>query len=76
MTELQILDVRGMNCPLPLLKLKQRLNQMTVGEQVQVTTTDPGSVKDFAAFLQQTGHCLHEQRQQAGEYLFLIEKLV
>ena len=76
MVELQLLDARGMNCPLPLLKLKQRLNQMTVGERVQVKTTDPGSVRDFAAFIQQTGHCLHDQHKMDGEFIFLIEKLV
>lgn len=76
MAEVQLLDVRGMNCPLPLLKLKQRLNQMDVGERIQVKTTDPGSVRDFAAFLQQTGHCLHQQDHLDGEFLFLIEKLV
>ncbi|WP_461429717.1 sulfurtransferase TusA family protein [Ketobacter sp.] len=55
--------------------MKQRLNQMEVGDRIHVKTTDPGSVRDFAAFAQQVGHIIHEQDHRNGEYLFLIEKL-
>lgn len=68
------LDTRGLSCPLPLLKLKQKLNQMERGQKVDVTTTDQGSVRDFSAFLEQVGHILHHQSQQGGEYRFIIEK--
>ena len=46
----QALDARGLSCPLPLLKLKQRLRDMACGERIEVTTTDPGSVRDLQAF--------------------------
>ncbi|MEE2732776.1 MAG: sulfurtransferase TusA family protein [Pseudomonadota bacterium] len=68
------LDARGLNCPMPLLKLKQQLNRMSGGQQICVLTTDPGSVGDFTAFVGLAGHKIHEQSEQNGEYLFIIEK--
>ena len=74
MNEAVELDARGLLCPMPLLKLKQKLNQMQSGQFIEVTTTDIGSVRDFSAFLAQVGHILHQQTEQGGEYHFLIEK--
>lgn len=70
------LDARGLNCPMPLLKLKQQLNRMQVGQWIEVTTTDPGSVRDFDAFAALAGHIIHQQNEQEGEFLFIIEKRV
>ena len=44
------LDARGLNCPLPILRSKKTLNEMTSGQVLKIIATDPGSVKDFAAF--------------------------
>ncbi len=44
------LDARGLNCPLPILRCKKSLNEMTSGQVLKGASTDPGSVKDFAAF--------------------------
>lgn len=74
MSEIVDLDARGLQCPLPLLKLKQQLNRMTEGDQVRVQTTDGGSVRDFQAFVRQTGHIMHVCDTVDGVYLFLIEK--
>ena len=52
------LDARGLNCPLPILKTKKALSDMASGEVLRVIATDPGSVRDFAAFAKQTGHNL------------------
>ncbi|MDR3087071.1 MAG: sulfurtransferase TusA family protein [Azoarcus sp.] len=49
-------DARGLNCPLPVLRLKKALAEMQSGRIVRVLTTDPASVKDFEAFIRQTGH--------------------
>ncbi|MDX1693689.1 MAG: sulfurtransferase TusA family protein [Ketobacteraceae bacterium] len=69
------LDARGLTCPMPLLKLKQHLNRMEEGQLIRVQTTDPGSVRDFAAFLKQVSSELIDQNQNAnGEYCFLIRK--
>ena len=69
-----MLDVRGFRCPMPLLKTKQKLNQLVAGEVLYVKTTDPGSVRDFDVFLAQAGYCLQHQVESGGEYWFWIKK--
>ena len=75
MTEIaQELDARGLNCPLPILKAKKAINGIESGEVLKIIATDPGSVKDFEAFANQTGHNLMETAEESGEYTFLIQK--
>ncbi len=50
------LDARGLNCPLPILRAKKALAEMVSGQVLRLVATDPGSVKDFAAFSKQTGN--------------------
>lgn len=49
-------DARGLNCPLPILRAKKGLAELQAGQVLRVLATDPGSVKDFAAFARQTGN--------------------
>lgn len=70
----QELDARGLNCPLPIVRAKKAITPMNVGQVLKVVATDPGSVKDFDAFCQQTGHELVSSREGSGEYEFLIRK--
>ena len=50
------LDVMGLNCPLPILRTKKALSDMSPGQVLHVLATDPGSLKDFQAFARQTGN--------------------
>ena len=50
------LDTRGLNCPLPILKAKKALAELTSGQLLRVVATDAGSVRDFQAFAKQTGN--------------------
>ena len=50
------LDVRGLNCPLPILRTKKSLVDMTTGQVLKIIATDPGSVIDFQVFADQTGN--------------------
>lgn len=68
------LDARGLSCPLPILKAKQRLNELDSGTVLRVLADDPGSVKDFQAFSRQTGNELLESRELADHYSFLLRK--
>ena len=68
------LDVRGLNCPLPILRAKKVLNDMSGGQTLRVVATDPGAVKDFQAFSKQTGNELLESGEANGEFTFLIRK--
>ena len=68
------LDARGLNCPLPILRTKKALNEMTHGMILKVVATDPGSVRDFQAFCRQTGNQLMYSNESAGEYAFILRK--
>jgi len=68
------LDARGLNCPLPILKTKKSLADMTSGQVLKVISTDCGSVKDMQAFSAQTGNPLLEQAEENGEYVFFVQK--
>lgn len=68
------LDARNLNCPLPILRCKKALNELTAEQILKVMATDPGSKKDFAAFCQQTGHTLLETQETDGVFTFLIRK--
>jgi tRNA 2-thiouridine synthesizing protein A len=68
------LDARGLNCPLPILRAKKTLNELTSGQILKITSTDPGSVKDFAAFAKQTGNELLSSSEAGNEYTFFMKK--
>ena len=68
------LDVKGLNCPLPILRAKKALTDMVSGQVLRVVATDPGSVKDFAAFCKQTGNPLLSSEETATDFTFLISK--
>jgi tRNA 2-thiouridine synthesizing protein A len=68
------LDTRGMNCPLPILKTRKALNLINSGEILEVTSSDPGSVKDIASFCTQTGNRLVSSNEADTGFVFLIEK--
>jgi len=69
-----VLDVRGLNCPMPLLKAKKALNELPASALLRVLATDPGSVRDFEVFARQSGHSLLESSEDAGIYRYLLRK--
>ena len=68
------LDTRGMNCPLPILKAKKALAEMSSGDVLKVVATDPGSVRDFQAFARQTGNELLEQTSANDEFVHFLRR--
>ncbi len=68
------LDVKGLNCPLPILRAKKALADMASGQVLRVVATDPSSVKDFAAFCRQTGNPLLSSTETASDFTFVISK--
>ena len=70
----QKLDATGLICPLPLLKAKQALNAMDTGLVLEVVCTDPGSVRDFQVFSQQSGHKLLQSIETKGTYSYWLRK--
>jgi len=67
------LDVRGLNCPLPILRAKKALGELNAGQVLKVMATDPGSVKDFQAFCKQTGNELLSH-SDGPEFTFFMKK--
>ena len=70
----QVLDAKGLNCPLPILKAKKALSSVPTDGTLEVLSTDPGSVADFQAFCRTTGNDLLEHDQTDDVYRFLIKK--
>ena len=68
------LDVKGLNCPLPILRTKKALAEMAAGQVLRVLATDPGSVKDFQAFARQTGNELVEQSSANDEFTHFLRR--
>ncbi len=70
----KLLDAKGLNCPLPILKTKKALKDVPDGGTLEILSTDPGSVADFAAFCRVTGNELLEQDENDGVYRFVLRK--
>lgn len=68
------LDARGLNCPLPILRTKKALTDMTTGQVLKIMATDAGSVKDFQAFARQTGNDLLSSENVEKEFIFFMKK--
>lgn len=69
-----VLDVKGLNCPLPILRTKKAIKDIAVDSILEVIATDPGSVKDMEAFCKQTGNELVETSEAGGAYTFKIKR--
>ncbi|HEX7968196.1 MAG TPA: sulfurtransferase TusA family protein [Stellaceae bacterium] len=74
MTELAILDTKGLKCPLPVLKARKAMRDVAAGGVLRVLATDPGAVKDFEHFCKTTGHQLLASREEDGVLVFDIRK--
>ncbi len=72
--EPRLLDATGLTCPMPLLKAKKALNAMAGNEVLKILATDPGSVRDFQVFAEQSGNTLLESRQDGDTYVYLLRK--
>ena len=70
------LDVRGLNCPLPILRSKKSLADMASGQVLRIIATDPGAVIDFQVFSDQTGNILLSLSEANKEFTFYIKKKI
>ena len=74
MAETDIYDLRGLKCPLPVLRAKKRMAGMRPGEQLWLETTDPLAVIDIPAFCAEEGHRLVERQAMADGHRFLVAR--
>ncbi len=70
----QSLDARGLNCPLPILKMGKALRVMETGQVIQMLSTDPGSEKDVESFCNQAGHSLLASERAGNDFVYVIRK--
>lgn len=70
----QELDVRGQQCPMPLLKAKLALNNLTTDQVLKVIATDPASERDFNAFVSQSRHQILAFEKDTETYSYWIKK--
>jgi len=70
----QVLDCKGLNCPLPILKTKKQIDAMQSGQVLKMEATDPGSVNDVNAWTRRTGNKLVTHSEEGGIYIFYIKK--
>ncbi len=68
------LDLKGLSCPLPIVKTAQAIKELQPGELIEALATDPGSVADFTAWSKSTGNELVEHTAEDGVYRFVIRK--
>ncbi len=68
----KVLDAKGLNCPLPILRAKKALKELPTGGTLEIQATDPGAVKDFEAFCRTTGNELVEHHIDGKTYFFTI----
>jgi tRNA 2-thiouridine synthesizing protein A len=68
------LDLKGLSCPLPIVKTAQAMRSLASGALVEALATDPGSVPDFTAWCRSTGNELVEQEHRDGVFRFVIRK--
>jgi tRNA 2-thiouridine synthesizing protein A len=70
----KVLDTKGLTCPLPVLRAKKAIKEMSAGQVMKVLATDPGAVGDFAAFCQATGNEMLSSTTEDNAFVFLIKK--
>lgn len=69
-----VFDLKGLKCPLPVLRARKRLADMASGERIWLETTDPLAVIDIPAFCTEQNHRLIETQSVAGGHRFLLER--
>ncbi len=68
------LDLKGLACPMPVVKISKGIKEVEVGEIIEAHTTDPGSLTDIPAWGRTTGHEIIESNQEGELIRFLIRR--
>ncbi|MCY3411875.1 MAG: sulfurtransferase TusA family protein [Candidatus Heimdallarchaeota archaeon] len=71
----QELDTSGLSCPMPILKSKKALKGLDIGKVLKIISTDPGSKKDIASWVNVTGQELLEEAEEGGKFVYFVKRL-
>jgi tRNA 2-thiouridine synthesizing protein A len=69
-----VLDVKGLNCPLPVLRANKALRPLAAGDELAVLATDPAAPKDFVSFCEAAGHTLVDNQEKDGVFTIVLRK--
>ena len=71
----KVLDLKGLACPMPVVKLSKAIKEVEVGQVIEATTTDPGSLTDFPAWAKTSGNEILDTKQADNEIKFYVKRL-
>lgn len=74
LTSTRSLDLKGLSCPMPIVKTAKAMKELTAGDLVEVLATDPGSQRDFVAWAKATGNVLVESSVSDNVYRYVLRK--
>jgi len=69
------LDLKGLLCPLPMVKVSQNINNVPVGGVIRAVATDPGAMADIPAWAKSTGNEVLKADKEGGEFVFLVKRV-
>ncbi|MBF4509864.1 MAG: sulfurtransferase TusA family protein [Aeromicrobium sp.] len=69
------LDLKGLLCPLPMVKVSQNITNVPVGGVIRAVATDPGAMADIPAWAQSTGNEVLSAEKEGAEFVFLVKRL-
>ncbi len=72
----KVLDLKGLACPMPVVKISKGIKEVDVNQVIEAVTTDPGSLTDFPAWARINGHEILETVQGENEITFYIKRVV
>ena len=68
----EVLDCKGLSCPMPILKTKKAIGKMQSGQILEVQSTDPGTRNDLPAFAKKGGHEYLGEKEEQGFVRFFL----
>ena len=71
----KVMDLKGLPCPMPIVKIGQEISSIEIGQVIKAITTDPGSLSDFPAWAQSTGNEVLKSEQEGEEIIFWVKRL-
>jgi TusA-related sulfurtransferase len=74
MSEVVEVDARRLLCPMPVIRLQDRINQLPPGSEVRITCSDPGTQNDIPTWCRINGHRVLASSQNEDDFIFLVRK--
>ena len=70
----KVMDLKGLPCPMPVVKISKGIKEIEVGQVVEAVTTDPGALSDFPAWARTSGNEILKTEQENGEIKFFVRR--